>query len=113
MYAKQSINLTGLGSPFFDAYIDFIAQVHSIFEHGINGSLDPWLPDVFEGHTAISLANRFYTNKHDKGQELDLPFGPAIDPHGVLERGKDNLFVHLPENQVKYYKFKKMKSGSQ
>ena len=112
IHAKQSIVITGLGSPFFESYLDATTHIHHLFSRNITtGSLETWQPDSFEGCAALSLGNCYYTNRHDQGASEDLPFSADMDPHGILERGKAQQLVHLTENQIRYYELKQSSAG--
>lgn len=103
-HLKQSINLTGFGTPEFDTYISKIDEIHRLFSRNLPANtLHPWSPDVFNEHPAIAISNRLFTNRHDQGTEPDLLFSPKVDSRGILERCKGQTLVHLPENRVDFY----------
>ena len=102
-YLKQSINITSLGSPYFDNYFIKIEEICQLFVCRLpQGAIDDWNFSQFKEYPVISVANRYYTNNRDMGNDTDLPFGKDIDPHGILEQGKQKGFVHLVENTVEY-----------
>ena len=104
---KQSVNLTAFGSPLFHNYITKIEEIHELFTcHLPADAMLPWSPDDFENHEVIAIGNRFYTDRHDKGGDVDIPFSYYVDPRGILERGKGAEFVHLMENEVDYFEMK-------
>ena len=106
-YLKQSVNLTAFGSPLFHNYITKIEEIHELFiRHLSADAMFPQSPDDFESHEVIAIGNWFYTDRHDKGGDVDIPFSYYVDPQGILECGKGAEFVHLTENKVDYFEMK-------
>ena len=64
------------------------------------------MPSLFDGHPVIAVSNRYYTDRHDMGSNVDLSFSSIMDPHGILASGKAKGLVHLIENAVEYYERK-------
>lgn len=74
--------------------------------------LDVWVPDDLEGHPAIWISNRFFSDRRAHGPNFDnddLPFSQQVDPNRILETAKGKNLIHLPENQVDYVEWKENK----
>jgi hypothetical protein len=54
------------------------------------------------------MGNRFFTDRHDRGQNETIDFPTSVDPNGVLTKSMGGDFVHLEENEVKYYEIAKI-----
>jgi hypothetical protein len=67
------------------------------------GSLDDWMPVLFDGYPAIKMGNRYFVNRHDKVDDETLSFEQCVDPDGILEEAMGSEFSHTLENEVKYF----------
>lgn len=102
--------LTGFSSPIFQECINQIQEVHSQFGREVSAcSLEPWIPEEFEGHPAIAVANRFFSDRRACGtssDNQDLPFSPDVDPSRILQASKGQNFLHLEDNRVDYFEWR-------
>ena len=68
-------------------------------------SLEPWA--LTTGSTTQGIifeaSNRYFTPKRDAPDMEPVPISPLIDPRGILENLKKEVFLHGEENQVYYY----------
>ena len=71
----------------------------------MDGSLEQWVPNQFEGHDAIDTANRFFTPRLQARTEDITPFSNVVDPDKVLTSAMniDDKFTHTIDNEVGYY----------
>jgi hypothetical protein len=107
-YWKQSIQLTGLGTQTFDDCIKKIREIEALFKRHLPAdSLNMWKENNFEGHPAIFSANKFFTDRHDRGCQTTIPFSPNVDPNQVLSKAMGQEFVHLMDNEVSYFEAQK------
>jgi hypothetical protein len=106
---RQSITLTGCGSDIFDDCVEGIQAIHGILKRSHEQStVDDWGPGRYQEHIAIDMGNRFFTDRHDRGQNETIDFPTSVDPNGVLTQSMGGDFVHLEENEVKYYEIAKI-----
>ena len=109
-YWKQSVQLTGLGEPFFEDYVKKIHEIEAIFlRHVQAGSLNTWQENNIDGNSIIFAGNNYFTDRHDRGCQTPIPFPPNVDPHDVLLKAMGQEFVHLQDNEVSYFEANKDK----
>ena len=62
--ARQSICLTGLGSPLFEEGVKNIGRIHHLFQRHLPAvELQPWIPDKIDNHLVINSHTRYLTLK--------------------------------------------------
>jgi hypothetical protein len=71
----------------------------------MDGCLEQWNPNQFEGYDAIDTANRFFTPRSQARTEEITPFSNVVDPDGILASAMnvDDKFTHTIDNEVDYY----------
>jgi hypothetical protein len=103
-FIRQSLSITGAGTPTFDeamkAAQEIYVQYHRQFP---DGKLEVWSAASYAGHHAIDVSNRYFTPRRDAPEMEHIPFGEAVDPHGILEDMAKAGYVHGEENCVQYY----------
>ncbi|KAK7032062.1 hypothetical protein VNI00_013431 [Paramarasmius palmivorus] len=71
-----------------------------------------------EGYTTVEITNRYFTSKKFANEEHHIGFSNDVDPKGILDELRGEVFVHTVDNRVEYYerqqtngtqKFKKIK----
>lgn len=105
-YLRQSISLSGLGSKSFSSAIENIQEIHEMFGRTFAaGTLEPWVPNDFEGNQTIDAANRYFTPRPQATQDQIIPFSPLVDPNSILTTAmaRDGTFTHTIDNEVDYY----------
>ncbi|KAF8867494.1 hypothetical protein BD779DRAFT_1685747 [Infundibulicybe gibba] len=115
-FLRQSVGLTGLGSPTFDAAVEATHQIFETFQRQFQeGALEVWQGDVWEtpshqSHPSLPTSNRYLTPRRDAPHMEHIPFESSVDPHGHLEAMLKDGYVHGEENIVEYYT-KNMEAG--
>ncbi|KAK2465448.1 hypothetical protein APHAL10511_002520 [Amanita phalloides] len=96
-FLRQSVSLTGLGNPTFDAALRGILDVLTFFSGQVprdtlQGSLE-FCP--FGRYGSVDMANRYFTSVKDAVGEMNLPFRRDVDPQGILSRfaGANHIIV--------------------
>jgi hypothetical protein len=51
----------------------------------------------------LTLANQFFTDRHNLSNHEMVPFKSSVDSDGILEEAMGTEFVHLRENEVEYF----------
>jgi hypothetical protein len=103
-YLRQSLTITGFGTPTFDAAITSVQDVYDIFQRQFaDGKLEGWTPSKFGRHKALDMSNRYFTPKRDAPEMEHVPFDKLVDPHGILENMVQSGYVHGEENIVHYF----------
>jgi len=104
IYMRQSVTLTGLGIQSFQAAVDGIIAIHSIFSRQFpHGTLEPWQPSWFLDHHTITASNRYFSEKRLCPCLIPIPFPMNVDPKGILNTMMGEKLIHAEENEVKYY----------
>ncbi|KAF8340895.1 hypothetical protein F5887DRAFT_1076842 [Amanita rubescens] len=104
-FLRQSVTLTGFGTPTFEHGIKSLMEVHALFGR--------YLPENKLGEcTAIDkcnnkflgihLSNRYFTTLHDAPDAPHIPFAEGIDPYGYLADLAKGPYFHSEQNVVKY-----------
>jgi hypothetical protein len=103
-FLRQAVTLTGFGASNIQACINGIVNIHHTFSRFLPpGSLDDWMPVLFDGHVAINVGNRYFVNRHDKVDDETVFFEQCVNPDGILEEAIGSEFSHTSENEVKYF----------
>jgi hypothetical protein len=66
------------------------------------GTLEPWQPATFEGHSALEANTRYFTPAHYAVPEDRVEFAPYVDNNGILKSLMEGEFVHTTDNRVDY-----------
>ncbi|KAF8872048.1 hypothetical protein BD779DRAFT_1453279 [Infundibulicybe gibba] len=108
-FLRQSVSLTGLGSPMFDAAVEATHQIYDMFQRQFQeGALEVWHTDVWQtpshqSHLSLPMSNHYLTPRRDAPRMEHIPFETEEDPHGYLESMFKEGYVHGEENIVGYY----------
>jgi hypothetical protein len=84
--ATQSIQLTGLGTPFFDKVYDGMARLYYLFNEHIGNSVIPLPEPIPNRDRFISAANRIFKARPIGSSEPHVPFNYHEDPFDVLNK---------------------------
>jgi hypothetical protein len=113
-HLRQSVSLTGLGTPYFDEVISGIKDVLTTFSRCV--AVDKLAPcnlvDTCDNYTSIDLSNRYFSPKKDVPDELRIPLTKDIDPKGYLALAAGKNYVHSENNVVRYYKYSTGSDGN-
>ncbi|KAF8240311.1 hypothetical protein L208DRAFT_1546952, partial [Tricholoma matsutake] len=109
-YLRQSITLTGHGSPAFTSALQGVKEIHKRFDRQFpEGTLEARAEDS-SGNVyteSIVLSNRYLTPASEAGGLKGIPFQPGVDPKGILwdmaQGDRTRAYIHTEENQVQYY----------
>lgn len=111
-HIRQAVTLTGLGSKSFGEGVDNIAQAYMKFITFFpEDQLELWQPTMFNPHVAIDAHSRYFTERRFSPQEPNIPFGPMVDPKGILTSIQGNDFIHGQDNYVEYLEHR-LKDGN-
>jgi hypothetical protein len=105
-FLRQATTLSGLGCESFSRAIQGIRDIHGLFSRTfMDGCLEQWAPNQFEGHDAIDTTNRYFTHRSQARTEEITPFSDVVDPDGILTSAMniDDKFTHTIDNEVDYY----------
>ncbi len=98
---KQSVVITGLGSPEFEDCARAILAVHyQLAAQFPPDVLIPWSPVHENGNVCLEFSNRYFSPIDDPSPALD--FDTAVDPQGILQT-LDIAGKYTEENRVLYY----------
>lgn len=79
-------------------------MIHGILKRSHDQkAVEDWGPGMYQRYTTIDMANRYFTDRHDRGDHETVDFTTGVDPNGILAKTMGDDFVHLEENEVKYY----------
>lgn len=59
---------------------------------------------MYEGHVAIDIHARYFTQRKNAPNEQNLPFADGVDPDGTLAGLRKHDLIHGPDNKVSYLK---------
>jgi len=96
-YLRQSVTLTGLGTPTFEQAVDAAQEIYGLFDRSFeDGTLESWTTSTTQSRACM----------------IHIPFSPAIDPRGFLEQMLKGNYVHGDDNTVEYYQVCKNQDGT-
>ncbi|KAF8882598.1 hypothetical protein BD779DRAFT_1444737, partial [Infundibulicybe gibba] len=103
-FMRQSLMLTGIGSPTFELAVKAADEIYDIFHREFpEGRLERWQSEWHGAFAGLAMSNRYFTPKRDTPDMIHIPFGTTIDPRGILENMRKEGYVHGEENEVMYY----------
>ncbi|KDR79834.1 hypothetical protein GALMADRAFT_62586, partial [Galerina marginata CBS 339.88] len=104
-YVRQSVTLTGLGSPAFDAVSVNVAEVHTLFGRivGADRLQECSIYTTFEGGAAVEMSNRYFTPSKEAESGAARILSEEIDPLGILTQAAGTEYIHTEDNEVCYY----------
>ncbi|KIL58014.1 hypothetical protein M378DRAFT_87111 [Amanita muscaria Koide BX008] len=105
-YLRQSVSLTGLGTPYFEASMKALTNIYVLFSRFVPA--DKLQACAIMGkygeHVSMDASNRYFTTRKDNPMEKHIPFDSDVDPNGILERAAGgSAYIHSEHNIVRYY----------
>lgn len=111
-YIRQAVTLTGLSTATFQQGVNNVAHAYMMFMNNFpDGIIESWQTSMFEGHVALEMYARYFTERRLAPQESHLEYGYMVDPDGVLSAIQGSDFIHGPDNYVEYLELGKTKEG--
>ncbi|KAF8324385.1 hypothetical protein F5887DRAFT_1086610 [Amanita rubescens] len=104
-FLRQSVTLTGCGTPTFEQGLKTIMDVQALFDRHIpaNKIDECTFIDKCDKHLGIHLTNRYFTPRWESPAEEAVPFTTDVDPSGILAALAGHDFFHGEQNIVKYH----------
>ncbi|KAF8875565.1 hypothetical protein BD779DRAFT_1450017, partial [Infundibulicybe gibba] len=103
-FLRQSISVTGIGSPTFGAAVEATHCIFDMFQRQFEeGALHVWETPSDQSHPTLLMSNRYLTPRRDALHMEHIPFEAEVDPHGYLESMIKDGYIHGEENNVEYY----------
>ncbi|KAA1480130.1 hypothetical protein DENSPDRAFT_789985, partial [Dentipellis sp. KUC8613] len=103
-WAKQTVQITGLGLPFFADTMNAVNGIHhSISRKYAASGLRPWRSTQLGDYISLDVGNRYITPNTFTNGESAIPFHPLVDPHGILLEATRDVGSHLADNEVRYF----------
>ena len=99
-YLRQGIKLTGLGASTFNASMQGILNVFTLFSNHVPCDTLKNCENIcntFGQHTSIDISNHYFSSIKN------VPFGKHVDPYGILARLQTPNYVRSELNNVRYY----------
>jgi hypothetical protein len=106
-YLHQGIKLTGLGASTFNASMQGILNVFTLFSNHVPRDALKNCENIchtFGQHLSIDISNRYFSSIKNALSEINVPFGRHVDPYGILACLQTPNYVHSELNNVQYYK---------
>lgn len=113
--ASQSVTLTGMGAPTFDAALKNLENIYEFVARTFpEKALHDWKPITFPGYNfrGVKFSNRIFTHRSQVGnfEVLDLP--DHMDPNKSLGAKSDAVgLCYTEDSEVLYYAMQKHESG--
>lgn len=102
-FFSQKIQLTGFGDNTFAHMVEAIQRIRDHMESVLpEGSVEAWVPDIFQTHETIAVATRYLTPAKDAAPEEILTPSHDIDPNGCLQNMMGGEYVYTIDNEVVY-----------
>jgi len=103
-HMQQAVMLTGLFSLMFDKAIASVCAIQDMFRWDVaDGTMEEWMPSVFQEHISIDIRNWYFTPCQHALQHWQIAFSTSIDPDNILSEAMGDQFVHVEDNHVEYY----------
>jgi len=103
-FIRQSVKMTGLGTPGFEASIDNIRHLNQIIARQVSeGTMDQFTHSFFLEHSALDVGTRYFTLRKDDPMSPAAPIDCTMDPKGILASMVDDKHFYGIDNTVKYY----------
>ncbi|KIL57949.1 hypothetical protein M378DRAFT_60403, partial [Amanita muscaria Koide BX008] len=110
-YLRQSVSLTGLGTPTFEAALKGVLDVYALFSGYVNHkNLKACsICDNYSEYTSFESSNRYFTTTKDApASEKHIPFTSEVDPYGILSGLANSIYMHGESNIVEYFERTRM-----
>ena len=104
MFMRQSVKMTGLGTPAFQDCIGNIQRLSQILSRQVpEGHMDTFQHSNFLEHPALDIGTRYFTSRKDDPMGPSAPFEDSVDPKGILASMADDKYFYGADNIVLYY----------
>ncbi|KAM6489424.1 hypothetical protein JOM56_015141, partial [Amanita muscaria] len=99
-YLRQSISVTGLGTPYFEASMKGLSNIFVLFSQFVPADKLQTcsMMGKFGEHASLDTGNRYFTAKKDNPTERHIPFSADVDPNRILERAAKGRYIHSEHN---------------
>ena len=113
-FLRQSVSLTGLGTPTFDASMQGMLDVYAFFSSHVTCDSMKSCKNChnYGDNTTIELSNRYFSPVRKMATENCVPFSKDVDPYGILGCLESANNAHCDVNVVEYYNHVARLSGS-
>lgn len=103
-FLRQQANITGLGSPLFEQYIEKTIQIHIAFANNFpDDALEHWQYGNYAGSKSLEAQTRYFDRRGASTDPTDtISFDHFVDPEGVLQSMIGDGFYHGTDNHVDY-----------
>ena len=104
-YIRQSVGLTGLGTPKFESGVKALTDIYAFFSRFVpfDKLQLSTIVDKYGEYTSIECGNRYFSLRKDMPFAKPVPFSTDIDPQGILTRAAGTTYIHADLNVVRYY----------
>jgi hypothetical protein len=103
-FIRQSVKITGLGTPGFESSIENIRRLSQIITRRVpEGTMDQFTHCFFLEHSALDVGTHYFMSRKDNPMGLAAPLDHTIDPKGILASMSDDKHFYGIDNMVKYY----------
>jgi hypothetical protein len=83
--------------------LESLGKIHRYFEDSLpNNKIEPLEPFILHGNLAMACYTRYFLPYRYCKSISSHPFGPGVDPEGVLRRLGGNSYIHTEDNAVQY-----------
>jgi hypothetical protein len=100
---KQSVQITGLGSPTFEDFQHILDATTQVFRAKL-GEVDTLAMSkaLYGGELVIDSSCWYFTDRQSAPSLKNIPFMEGVDPMHHLEQAQGSNFVHTKDNKVEY-----------
>ena len=105
-YLRQGIKLTSLGASNFNASLQGVLNVFTLFSsHVPQDTLKNCenICNTFGQHASIDISNGYFSSIKKVPMERSVPFGRHVNPHGILACLQTPNYVHSEANDVQLW----------
>ncbi|KAM6489121.1 hypothetical protein JOM56_010309 [Amanita muscaria] len=113
-YLRQSVSLTGLGTPTFETAMKGVLDIYALFSGYVshNKLKSCSTCDNYGEHSSFESSNRYFTTTKDApASDKQMPFTSEVDPHGILSGLANYVYLHCESNVVQYFERKVSPTG--
>lgn len=101
---RQSVSLTGVGIDNFEIQGQCVRRVEELLARDFKeGEMDKWTTSNMYGYVSIDMGNRYFSAAKECSCLQALTMDNTIDPKGHLRAAAGTDYIHVQENEVKYF----------
>jgi len=101
---QQGVSIMGENIELFNAAINGMYAIQSIFAQEFNDSMLGYSPLLYNDYPIIDASNRYFSSRKDISVDQLLTFPRNVDPNGVLQSFLSHDLAYASDNVVEYYK---------